>query len=68
MKPLVSELQGFEGKVVHACDDAAAIWSVVTPELQKLAIDRICFIPYCDKDPQCVSNVLTCTYKQRTFS
>ncbi|MFS7961142.1 hypothetical protein Hanom_Chr08g00711341 [Helianthus anomalus] len=25
-------------------------------------MDRMCFMPYCDRDPQCVSNVLTYTY------
>ncbi|MEI4867152.1 hypothetical protein Q8G45_28625, partial [Klebsiella pneumoniae] len=51
--------------VTQACADASDICSSWIPALQMLAMDRMCFIPYWDKDPQCVSNVRTCTYDKK---
>ncbi|KAK1582716.1 hypothetical protein Q3G72_017613 [Acer saccharum] len=53
------ELQGPNGTLTQACADASAIISSWIPTLQMLAIERICFIPYWDRDPQCISKVLT---------
>lgn len=33
--------------------------SALTPALHMFAKDLMCFIPYCARDPQCVSNILT---------
>lgn len=60
LKPRCRELQGVAGILTHACAEASAICSFWIPALQKFAKDLICFIPYWDRDPQCVSKVLTC--------
>lgn len=62
LNPLWTELQGLLGMVTQACADASDICSSRILALQMLAMDRMCFIPYWDRDPQCVSNVRTCTY------
>ncbi|GER32114.1 cysteine--tRNA ligase [Striga asiatica] len=58
LKPLWRELQEKDGKLVHACADTSAICSSLTPALQIFAIERMCFMPYWDRDPQCVSNAI----------
>ena len=59
LNPLCSELHGPEGMLTHAWADTSAIWSFLIPALQMFAKERMCFIPYWDMDPHCVSNVLT---------
>ena len=64
LNPLWSELHGLEGKLGQACSEASTIWSIVILALQMFAMERICFIPYWDRDPQCFSNVLTIVLRQ----
>lgn len=65
LKPLCRELQGLAGILAQACAEASAICSVCIPALQMFAKDLICFIPYWDRDPQCVSKVFTWTKKKQ---
>lgn len=60
VKPLCRELHGPDGTLTQACADASAICSVLIPALQRFAKDLMCFMPYWERDPQCVSKVLTC--------
>ena len=62
LNPFSRELQGPEGTVTQTWADASSIWSFLTPALQMFAKEPMCFIPYWDRDPQCVSKVLTYTW------
>lgn len=61
LKPLWRELQGLEGIAMQAWAATSAMVSFLTPALQIFARDRMCFMPYCDSDPQCDSKVRTFT-------
>lgn len=63
LNPLRRLLQGLDGTFAQACFAASSICSILTPALHILAKERMCFIPYCEIEPQCVSNVLTCIFK-----
>lgn len=63
LNPLRRLLQGLDGTFAQACFAASFICSILIPALHILAKERMCFIPYCEIEPQCVSNVLTCIFK-----
>lgn len=65
LKPRWIELQGLSRKAMQAWAATSVIVSVLMPALQMFAKARMCFIPYWDSDPQCVSKVRTCEKETR---
>lgn len=59
LNPLWIELQGLLGMLTQAWAATLVIVFLLMPALQIFARERMCFIPYWDSDPQCVSKVRT---------